>query len=405
MKTLLQINTVVNSGSTGRIAEEIGQMAISHCWKSVIAYGRNDRPSKSELIKIGNDLDVVIHGLETRFFDRHGLGSKSATKKLIYQIEKVNPNIIHLHNIHGYYLNYEILFNFLRQSNIPVVWTLHDCWPITGHCAYFDFAGCNRWKLECFECPQLSSYPSSYFIDRSAKNFNLKKHLFSSVPNLTLVAVSKWLANILNDSFLKSIPVKVIHNGIDTNTFQPVVSHLFDVKYNLKGKFILLGVASVWSPRKGLKDFIELSKKLDSGFQIILVGLNKNQIKELPKEIIGIEKTENLRELVEFYSSADIVLNISYEETFGMTTVEGFACGTPSIVYDSTASPELIDEKTGMIVKKGDLNGLVSAIQLIREKGKAYYKNSCVLRAKQYYGKEARYAEYLDLYNTVLTKK
>lgn len=402
MKTLLQINVVVNSGSTGRIAEEIGQTAMAQGWKSVIAFGRNKRPSQSELIKIGTDWDMRIHGLQTRLFDRHGLASKSATKKLVRQIEKINPDIIHLHNIHGYYLNIEILFHFLMQANIPVVWTLHDCWSITGHCVYFDYAGCEKWKTECTHCPQKTTYPASYFIDRSSKNFKLKKELFTSVPDLTLVPVSNWLATILKESFLKNTPVKVIHNGINTEIFQPSSDQTIRSKYNLKNKFILLGVASVWSPRKGLQDFIELSKKLSADFQIILVGLSKKQIKLLPNNIIGIERTESIDELVQLYSNADVVLNISYEETFGMTTVEGFACGTPGIVYNATASPELIDNSTGIVVEKGDINGLISAISKIKEKGKTFYTEACVKRAHQLYNKEDRYQEYLNLYNELL---
>ncbi len=405
MNTLLQINVVVNSGSTGRIAEEIGQTAKANGWKSYIAYGRNECPSKSELIKIGNDWDMRMQGLQTRLFDRHGLASKSATKKLVQQIEKIKPNVIHLHNLHGYYLNIEILFCFLKKSNIPVVWTLHDCWPVTGHCVYFDFVGCEKWKTQCFQCPQKSTYPASYLLDRSKKNYKLKKELFSSLPNLTLVPVSQWLANIVKQSFLKNNTIRVIQNGINTTVFHPVSTQTIRTKYNLSGKFVLLGVASDWSPRKGLKDFIKLSKKLDSGYQIILVGLSNEQIKTLPKNILGIERTENVDELVQFYSTADVVLNISYEETFGMTTVEGFACGTPGIVYNATASPELIDDSTGIVVEKGDINGLVSAIEQIKEKSKDYYTGACTNRANQFYKKEDRYQEYLDLYNELLTRK
>ncbi|MFW5982921.1 MAG: glycosyltransferase [bacterium] len=405
MKTLLQINVVVNKGSTGRIAEEIGQTAMVNGWKSCIAFGRNERPSQSELIQIGGNWDIRMHGLKTRLFDRHGLASKSATKKLVQQIEKINPDIIHLHNIHGYYLNIKVLFRFLKQSKIPVVWTIHDCWPITGHCVYFDYVGCEKWKSACSHCPQKTTYPASYFIDRSRKNFKLKKELFSTLPDLTLVPVSNWLANILKESFLKNTPVKVIHNGINTQIFQPASNRTIQAKYNVNGKFIILGVASVWSPRKGLNDFIELSKKLDSGYQIILIGLSRKQIKTLPNNIIGIARTENVNELVQYYSMADVVLNISYEETFGMTTVEGFACGTPGIVYNATASPELVDDSTGLIVEPRNLNGLVSAIELIKRKGKESYSDACVSRVRFHYKKKDRYQEYLDLYKSILEKK
>ncbi|WP_320113086.1 glycosyltransferase family 4 protein [Draconibacterium orientale] len=402
MKTLLQINVVVNSGSTGRITEEIGQTAMEQGWKNVIAFGRNQRPSQSELIKIGKEWDIRVHGLQTRLFDRHGLASKTATKKLVQQIQKINPDIIHLHNIHGYYLNIEILFRFLKQANIPVVWTLHDCWPITGHCVYFDYVGCEKWRRQCSRCPQKTSYPASYFIDRSNKNFKLKKELFSLVPNLTLVPVSNWLANILKESFLKNTPVKVIHNGINTEIFRPVSNQVIRTKYNVKGKFILLGVASDWSPRKGLKDFIELRKKLDSSYIIILVGLSKKQIKNLPNKIIGIEKTNNIQQLAELYSASDVFLNPTYEDNFPTTNLESMACGTPVITYKTGGSPESIDQNTGMIVKKGDINGLILAINQIKEKGKVFYTGTCVTRVHQLYKKEDRYQEYLTLYNSIL---
>lgn len=402
MKKILQINSVVNSGSTGRIAEEIGQTAMATGWESYIAYGRNDRPSQSELIKISNDWDIKLHGIQTRLFDRHGLGSRSATKELIGKIKEISPDIIHLHNIHGYYINIEILFHYLKESNIPVIWTLHDCWPITGHCSYFTFVGCEKWKTQCFNCPQKTSYPASWLVDRSEKNFRLKKELFTSLPNLTLVPVSQWLSGILKESFLKGYPIKVIHNGINTDVFNPSSSSDFRAKHGLENKFILLGVASVWSPRKGLKDFIELSKHLNSDYQIVLIGLSREQIEQLPDNILGIERTESVEVLANIYSAADIVLNLSYEETFGLTTVEGFACGTPGIVYNATASPELIDVSTGIVVEQGNINKLTEAIYSIKKKGKEYYSEACVNRAYRLYKKEDRYKEYIDLYESLL---
>lgn len=402
MKKLLQINTVVNSGSTGRIAEEIGQSAIKVGWKSYIAYGRNKRPSESELIKIGNSWDNKMHGLQTRLFDMHGLASKNATNDLVIQIKKIKPDIIHLHNIHGYYLNYEILFSFLNVVNIPVVWTLHDCWPITGHCTYFTYVGCNKWETECFSCPQKTNYPASFLIDRSKKNFNRKKELFNSLMDVTIVPVSNWLSDILKKSFLHKYPVRVINNGINTEVFKPTESSEFRVKYSIENKFILLGVAIDWEPRKGLQDFIELSKQLESNYQIVLVGLTNKQIKQLPENILGIERTEDIEALVHIYSVADIVLNLSYEETFGMTTVEGLACGTPGIVYNATASPELIDNSTGLIVEPGDINELIEAIKVIEQNGKQYYTEACVNRAHRLYKKEDRFKEYIELYEELI---
>ncbi len=401
MKKLLQINTVVNYGSTGRIAEEIGLTAINAGWESYIAYGRYPRESKSKLIKIGNEFDQIMHGLQTRLFDRHGLASRKATKKLICEIKNIQPDIIHLHNLHGYYLNIKILFNFLKTSKIPIVWTLHDCWAITGHCVHFSYAKCDKWKTQCFDCPQKTEYPASSFLDRSKKNYQLKKELFSSLKNLTIVPVSNWLGDVLKESFLKDYPIQVIQNGIDTKVFKALSSNKFRESHQLKEKTILLGVANVWTDRKGLQDYIRLSNMLDDSYQIVLVGVNKKQTHQLPEKIIAIERTESINELVELYSTSDMVLNLSYEESFGLTTVEGFACGTPCVAYNTTANPELIDTATGIIVESGNLQALKTAIHQIQSKGKSVYRQACIQRAHQLYKKEDKYKEYVKLYEKV----
>jgi len=404
MKKLLQINSVVNSGSTGRITEEIGQAAIAAGWKSYIAYGRNDRSSQSELIKIGDDWDVKMHGFQTRLFDKHGLGSKSATKELIGKIKKISPDIIHLHNIHGYYINIEILFNYLRITNIPVVWTFHDCWQITGHCSYFTFVGCEKWKKKCYDCPQKTSYPASWLVDRSEKNFHLKKELFTSLPNLTLVPVSNWLSGVLKNSLLQGSPIKLIYNGINTDVFKPSSSRSFRTKHGLENKFLMLGVASVWSPRKGLKDFIELSKHLDSEYQIVLVGLSREQIEHLPENILGIERTESVEELAELYASSDVYVNPTYEDNFPTTNLESLACGTPVITYKTGGSPEAIDDLTGIVVEQGNSAKLIDAIKMVKSNGKQFYSEACVNRAHRLYKKEDRYQEYVDLYDSLINK-
>lgn len=406
MKTLLQINVVANWGSTGRIAEEIGITAINQEWDSYIAYGRNTRESKSKLIKIGNKWDIGFHGLKSRLFDMHGLGSKDATIKLVKQIENIKPDLIHLHNIHGYYLNYSTLFNYLSTANIPIVWTLHDCWSFTGHCTYFDYIGCKKWEIQCHNCPQIKSYPESLFIDRSKENFNLKKALFKSVNNLTIVPVSDWLSQVIKKSFLSSYPIQTIYNGISLDTFSPIDdTKMIKEKYNINNRNILLGVATSWSSRKSLDDYIKLSSHLSTDYVIILIGLSQKQIKTLPNNIIGIPRTENIQELVKLYSAADIVLNLSVEETFGLTTVEGFACGTPGIVYNCTASPELITKETGLVVEKNNITALKNAIFEIISNGKNHYSSACRERAVNHYNKEDRYNEYIQLYNKILNQQ
>lgn len=402
MPTLLQINTVVNSGSTGRIAEEIGQLAIAQGWKSHIAYGRNERPSQSALIKIGTIWDMQLHGIQTRLFDRHGLGSFQATKKLIEQIKAIEPDIIHLHNLHGYYVNIEILFNYLATLNTPVVWTLHDCWSFTGHCSHFDYIGCEKWKIRCENCAQKREYPASYGLDRSNANYELKKKLFTSVKNLTIICVSGWLANLVHQSFLKNYPVKVINNGININEFKSVSVDSIREKFKLENKSILLGVASTWTTRKGLKDFITLSQRLNADSQIILVGLTQKQIKQLPNNIIGITRTESIQELAQLYAIADIFINPTWEDNFPTTNLEAMACGTPIITYKTGGSVESITAKTGLIVEKGDLEGLINAIEIIQKNGKEHYASCCREHAIGRFDKNERYNDYLNLYNSLL---
>lgn len=401
-KSLLQINTVVNSGSHGRIAEELGLLAMENGWASYIAYGRNTRPSKSELIKIGNNRDIYLHGLQTRLFDRHGLGSRSATRELIRQMDEIDPSIIHLHNIHGYYLNIEVLFNYLASKKTPVVWTFHDCWAFTGHCTHFDYIGCLKWKTECFCCPQKSEYPSSILFDRSRRNYALKRKLFTSVKNLHIVTVSDWLKDIVRLSFFSDHPVTVINNGIDTNEFTPTENSALRIKYNLNGKFIILGVASVWSARKGLGVFLKLSEILDDSFSIVLVGLNANQIRNLPDSITAIPRTESIKELSQLYSMADVYLNPSVEETFGLTTIESMACGTPAIVFNATALPEVITDQTGFVVEKGDIQSIIDCIIKVKLEEKSKFSAQCIERVKDFYNKNDCYQHYFKLYDSLL---
>lgn len=407
MPTLLQINSVVNWGSTGHIAEDIGKTVIKHGWKSYIAYGRYANPSQSTTIKIGNKIDFYHHIMITRLLDKHGLGSKYTTRLFIKKIDKIKPDIIHIHNLHGYYINYEIFFQYLKEKNIPVIWTFHDCWPFTGHCAHFIINDCQKWKSECKQCPLIKSYPASLFADSSYNNFLKKRELFTNLNNLTIVTVSNWLLHIVEKSFFKKVTLKRIYNGIDVNLFKPQ-SSIDEIKnkFHITSKYILLGVASTWTNEKGLKDYYSLSKILDKDYTIILIGVTQKQKKRLPPNILGICRTNNIQELVNYYSIANIVLNLSYAETFGLTTVEGFACGTPSIVYNCTASPELINsDKVGKIVEKGDIKALIKAIKEICSQDKLIYQTKCRQRALDFFNKNERYEEYFNLYKETLNYK
>lgn len=402
MPILFQINTVANSGSTGRITEDIGELAISKDWESYIAYGRGKAKSKSNLMKITNKIDFYFHALQTRFLDNHGLSSSHNTKRLIENIKRIKPDIIHLHNIHGYYLNYSLLFNFLSQTNIPVVWTLHDCWTYTGHCSHYTFAQCKRWKESCFNCPQKNRYPKSWFIDRSSQNYADKKRYFSSINNLTIITVSNWLENEVKQSFFKDKTIKTIHNGVNTKIFKPQNINKSNLNPLLNNKFIILGVANVWDKYKGLDDFIQLRKKLSNEYIIILIGLNNKQIKHLPEGIIGIQHTNNIKELAEYYTIADVYLNTSIEETFGMTTCESMACGTPVIVYNSTASPELVTNQTGFIVEPQDFNKIIKILEYLKKTDKDQYSIACRRRVLKHFDKNDKYIEYMNLYENII---
>lgn len=399
MPTLLQINSCANWGSTGKIAEQINQTAAARGWKTYIAYGRDVNPSQSELIHVGNKLSQAIALIEARVFDNDGLANRWATKQLVKKIKDIHPDVIHLHNLHGYYINYKILFEYLNTSQIPVVWTLHDCWSFTGHCAHFVGANCDKWKTECMQCPLKKGYPASWFIDNSTRNFEKKRQLFAANRNLYIVAVSHWLAELVRQSFLKQADIRVIHNGIDLTVFKPFEKEQTAI-------FTILGVSSVWTESKGLYDFYYLRELLDENkYKIVLVGLSKEQIKALPKGIEGITRTNSVEELVEYYSSADVFVNPTHGDTFPTTNLEALACGTPVVTYRTGGSPEAVSPDTGMIVEQGNIGALKKAIEAIQNNGKSQYTSACRARAEMFFGKEVCYQQYVDLETTLIKQK
>lgn len=405
MKKLLLINTSCNTGSTGRIAEEIGQTAIAHGYESYFAYGRTGRESKSQKIRIGNDWDVRFHMLSSRLFDNHGFASKKATEAFIKEIDRIQPDIINLHNIHGYYLNVEVLFEYLAKTNIPVVWTLHDCWSFTGHCSHYMRINCEKWKTQCEHCPNSKRYPRSVFLDCSSENFTRKKNLFTSLRNLTIVTPCHWLEGDVKQSFLSSYPVHAIYNGVDIEVFKPTDILALRNRFQIKAEDkVLLGVASVWPPIKGMADFFWLRQHLDDTYKIILLGLNPKQMAALPVGIIGVQRTENVQQLAEFYSMADVYVNPTYVDNFPTTNIEALACGTPVVTYKTGGSPEAIDEHTGVVVEKGDLAMLKSAIEFVANR-KSGYKIACRERAISLFNKQERFNDYVELFNELCIRK
>lgn len=346
MSKILFINSVCN-GSTGTICKTLYKAAVEAGHECCIAYGRGEAPKGFKTIKIGNKLDIYLHVLKARLFDASGFGSKHATKEFIKKIDEFKPDIIHLHNIHGYYVNIEILFKYLKaHPEIKKIWTLHDCWAFTGHCPHFEYEKCEQWKNECKKCVRRNEYPKS-LVDRCNRNYWLKKSTFTNVDNLMLVSPSNWLMNLIKDSFFKEYPIEVINNGVDTSIFKHTESNIKE-RYGIKNKKVILGVASVWDKKKGLDTFIELSKQLDNEYQIVLIGLNKKQIKKLPSNIIGITRTENVEELVKWYSAADVYFNPTLEDNYPTVNLEAIACETPVVTFNTGGSPESV--KYGKVV-------------------------------------------------------
>ncbi len=398
MPTLLQINTTLNYGSTGRIAENIGLVAKKHGWRSVMAHGpRMKNQSTLDTYQTTSPFDEKIHGaIYSLLLDRHGLGSTKATKRFIEILKSdIKPDIIHLHNIHGYYINYQILFEYLKKSDCPVVWTLHDCWSFTGHCANFDAINCVKWKTMCEDCPQLRSYPTSMLFDSSKQNFILKSKLFSSIrEKLILVPVSYWLEGLVKESFLKECQTQVIHNGIDLSIFKQNPTH--------NKEKLILGVASPFSKEKGFYDFLRLRDLLPLDYDIMLVGLDDKQLSNLPNGILGLKRTQSQQELVDLYNRALVFINPTYQDNYPTTNLEAIACGTPVITYKTGGSPESVTNGTGIVTEQGNVNEILQAIKNISTWDSTLTANECRKHASSHFDKNQCFQSYIDLYNSLI---
>lgn len=390
MPKLLQINITANWGSTGKIAESIGLAAIKRGWESYIAYGRIANPSVSQLIKVGGKWNTYLHYAGNRLLDLEGRCSTRATKRFIKEIDRIKPDVVQLHNIHDNFLNYRLLFEYLNQTDIRVVWTFHDCWAFTGHCYHFVQQDCMKWQTECCNCPQRNR-----FIDRSQENFNLKKSLLTDNQNLTIVPCSEWMGDFVRKSFLKDKRIQVIHNGVDLNTFK-VIPGL----KKKDGKFRILAVSNVWLAYKGYYDIFKLREMLSDEYEITMVGLKENQLTELPAGIRGITRTQNVHQLVELYNEADVLINPTYADTFPTVNLEALACGTPVITYRTGGSPEAVDEKTGIVVKQGDIDALADAVR--KMKANPLSSESCRKRAEECFDKGQCFEKYIELYEELV---
>lgn len=392
---VVQINAVYERGSTGTICKNISILLNSMSIENYVLYSNGNSYSENG-IKYTYNFYIKIQALLSRILGNYGFNSKIATYKLIKNLKMINPNIIHIHNIHSHNLDLKVFFNYLSTCDSKIVWTFHDCWAFTGYCTYYDLYNCDKWRKNCSNCPQYRTY--SWFYDKSKANYYKKKELFDNC-RFEITTPSMWLKEQVLDSFLKDKNVTVINNAIDLEVFYPRKTS-FKEQYGISEKRVLLGVAFDWGFRKGLDVFIELAKTLDSKYQIVLVGTNEGIDKDLPRNIISIHRTKSQQELAEIYSAADIFLNPTRDEVFGLVNIEALACGTPVIMFDSGGSPECIDETCGRVIEKNNIPEMISAIEELSNKKNILYE-SCIKRASNF-DKNIIYPKYVELYYEVL---
>lgn len=404
---ILQINTrFYNGGSTGRITFDLKAVMESHGIESYAAFGFGYEPKPNEkdtIYRIETDRELLASKLWTKAMGHHGFNNKAETKRLLAWIDEVQPDIIHMHNIHNHYVNVRMLLEYIAPKNIPCVLTMHDCWTFTGHCAYFDYSGCDKWRTGCKHCPSLRDYPKTFaLIDPSPWNYRMKQKLFAPL-NITFVAPSQWLCDLQQQSFLKDKPCVVINNGVDLSVFHPIKSNVRE-EYGLGNRKMILAVAGGLAPRKGKEFLLKLPLLLRDDEVLVLVGLQKGQETLLPKtsKVIGIQRTKTSDELVGLYSEADVFINPTLEDNFPTTNIEALACGTPVVTFRTGGSPEAVVFETGLVVEKGDMDGLLSAIRTVLDNGKAYYTDACRKKAEQDYNKDVQYGKYVELYKRIL---
>lgn len=399
-----QINVVGGSGSTGRLAAGIDQALRERGHRGTLAFGRGEAPPGSRSCRLGPRASVAAHVLHTRLTDRHGFASAASTRALLRRMEAERPDVIHLHNLHGYYLHVGLLFNWLKRTGIPVLWTLHDCWAFTGHCAFFDFADCPRWETGCHHCPQVKSYPASWGADASVRNWRDKRALFTDVPHLTLVTPSRWLGELADRSFLGGYPIHVVPNGVDRTLFRPRPEEgaALRRRFGIGGEeTLLLAAANVWEPRKGLRHLEELASRLPEGVRLAVAGLAPGQGDGLPSSVVRLPRIAGAEEMAAWYSAADAFVNPTREDNFPSVDLEAMACGTPVAAFDTGGVAEALDEATGRVVRPGDSAALLAAaLELVSEDR----REACVDRVAQRYDGRLQFQQYVELYESILDR-
>ncbi len=388
---IVQINPVCHA-STGKIAVNLSNILSSQGIENYIYYTSGDSECNCA-IKYAKEHNIKIMALRSRILGNYGFNSISMTKRLISELKETRPDVIHLHNLHSHNVNLTLLFQYLKSINVKIVWTFHDCWAFTAYCPYFTLSKCNKWIEGCCQCPQKRAF--TWFFDRSAELYAKKKEVFTGLHDMTVVTPSKWLANLVRQSFFGEYSIEVIPNGIDLSIYKPALGD-FRMKYGLKKKYIVLGVAFDWDRRKGLDVFVSLAKFLNEKFQIVLVGTDDKVDKQLPDNILSIHRTQSQAELAEIYTAADIFVNPTREENYPTVNMEALACGTPVLTFRTGGSPESLDETCGSVVACDDVHTMEEEIVRICTE-KPYSEEACLRRA-QIFDMFARFEEYIKLY-------
>ena len=391
------INSVAGFGSTGRLVSTLSMMDEVD---GKVYYGRKKDSSNAISMRFTGDIGNVTHAIGTYFFDDHGFHNAMETKRMLKDLDEFNPDIVHLHNLHGYYVHVGVLFDYLKRKNKKVIWTLHDCWSFTGHCAHYDGIGCNKWKDKCYDCPITNEYPFSWNKHNVTKNYERKKEVFTSIKdNLTIVTPSYWLEEQVKQSFLKECNVMTIHNGINLNDFKYTESS-FREKYHLEDSFMVLAVASVWDTTKGIEDLKELANSLPENIKLVVVGGTLSSNTTSIENALCIPRTNTVKELCEIYSASDAFINLTKQDTFPTVNIEALACGLPVITYKTGGSPEILTGKTGIVVEKNNIEKMKEVL-IELAKNNSFNKEDCI-EVASHYSLDKMYESYLGLYKKVM---
>lgn len=403
---IVEISPIIGSGSVGRIVDQIyrGLIEQGHQCKVICGKIGNTSVPSADYMVMNNGLTRRANAAFARLFDCDGFFTVTPMEKAIGLIDNFKPDIIHMHGAYGYFLDVRPLYDLIKQKDYNLVNTLHSCWDYTGHCCYYTYAGCDRWKSSCHDCPEKKAYPTSLFLDNSERNYQKKKELFSGIQHEVIVTPSKWLADEVERSFLSKYPVVVINNGVNVNTFKkiPLQDRICYQKYGIPdNKIIILGVAGIWDRRKGLEDFVQLEKIIDEDMKIVILGVSEKQKKQIPEGIIGITRTENAEEMAQLYSAATILFNPTYEDNYPTVNLESIACGTPVVTYNSGGSGEaVIKYGMGAVVGRKDYDE-------VKRLARMYYAEKPKLKTgvKADITSERMVKEYIDLFEGFVKQK